>query len=159
MFYRFLFFLLLSSLAILLDQWSKLEILKFFIGKEISEVEITNLFNLVLVHNQGISFGILANHNQPVILIFISVVISLILFIWLFRTKEKIVIFATPLIIGGAIGNVIDRVKYGAVIDFLDFHIGNLHWPAFNFADSFVFIGVCLLLISSFFEGKNCEKI
>ena len=118
-----------------------------------TSIEVLPFFNIVMVWNQGISFG-LFNHDNgvgPFILMGISSVISLIFLIWLFRTTSKLQSFAIVLVIAGALGNVVDRARFGAVIDFLDFHVAGYHWPAFNVADSCICIGVFLLIIQSFF--------
>ena len=77
----------------------------------------------------------------------------------LFRANDKLVSISYSFIIGGAIGNIIDRVNHGAVFDFIDFHIGSYHWPAFNLADSFVCIGAILLVFYSLREKINCKVL
>ncbi len=122
------------------------------------EIKIFSFFNLVMVWNQGISFGLFAQDSAmgPLILSALSGIISLIFLIWLFRTPSKLQALSIALVISGAIGNLIDRLRFGAVIDFLDVHFVGYHWPAFNVADSAVCIGVTLLIISSlFFEKKS----
>ncbi|NBX03117.1 MAG: signal peptidase II [Alphaproteobacteria bacterium] len=139
------------SLAIfVLDQWSKNLVLKQF-SHEGQAVEITSFFNLVLVWNHGISFGMLAGHNQPMMLAGMACLISFGLLVWMWREKSLFVTSGLGLVIGGAIGNSIDRLNYGAVVDFLDFHLMGYHWPAFNIADSAIFIGVVVLCIHSMF--------
>lgn len=140
----------------ILDQWSKFAILQMLELDERDAVEITSFFNLVLVFNRGVSFGMFSEQNQPLLLTVISLVIIAILLRWLWKNSSLMVAVGIGATIGGAIGNIFDRVRYGAVVDFLDFHINNLHWPAFNIADSFVFIGVVVLCIHSmFFESKK----
>ncbi len=139
-----------------LDQISKHLILEYPGLSGLNHVEILPFFNLVLVMNRGVSFGMFAGHNQPVIIIIISLIILSILALWLWRNSSLVVAIGIGTIIGGAAGNICDRIRFGAVVDFLDFHIETLHWPAFNIADSFVFIGVVVLCIySMFFEKKN----
>ncbi len=151
----------LSSFAVALvifvfDQWSKIYILQKPELTNYNSIEITSFFNIVLVFNRGVSFGIFAGHNQPLILVAISILIIMILLVWLWRNSSLMVAIGIGAVIGGAVGNVTDRILYGAVVDFLDFHIAGLHWPAFNIADSFVFIGVVVLSIySMFFENKK----
>ena len=118
-------------------------------------VEVTPFFNLVMVWNYGISFGMFAGSRQPAILIACSAIILGILAVWLYKNSSKLVACALGCVIGGAAGNVIDRLRFGAVADFLDFHIGPYHWPAFNIADSSIFIGVVLLCISSMFTQRH----
>lgn len=149
--------LLLGSAIILgvlvLDQLSKY----FFIGLLGSgpPVEVTAFFNLAMVWNTGISFGMFAQHDQPYILAGLSLVICALLARWLLNASSKLVAGALGSVIGGALGNVIDRLYRGAVADFFDFHIGGLHWPAFNIADAAIFIGVVLLCVHSMFMERN----
>lgn len=149
---------LLSIVAFALDQWSKAVILAEPNLLQNAAIEITSFFNLVLVFNRGVSFGMFAGHNQPLILTAVSLIIIGILLVWLWKNNSNLVAAAIGLIIGGAIGNVFDRVRYGAVVDFLDFHYADLHWPAFNLADSFVFIGVVVLCTHSLFFEKKLPK-
>jgi len=111
-------------------------------------IEVTAFFNLVLVWNRGISFG-LFNSGSPwnaVILTAVAIVIVVALLIWLRRVESALLAAAIGLIVGGAIGNVIDRVRFGAVCDFLDVHAFGYHWPAFNVADSAISVGAVVLL-------------
>jgi signal peptidase II len=125
-----------------------------------ARVEVTSFFNWVMVWNKGISFGIM-NHETdygPLLLTVLAVVITAI-FLWLLLKKPVSVnSWGFALIIGGAIGNVIDRLRFGAVIDFLDFHAKDYHWPAFNIADSCVCIGVFLLIIWGLFFEQPQQK-
>ena len=82
-------------------------------------------------------------------LIVFAILISIALAIWMWRVHETLLAVALALVIGGAVGNVIDRIRFGAVVDFLDFHVGGWHWPAFNIADSAITIGVILLILDS----------
>jgi signal peptidase II len=121
---------------------------------------ITNFFNLTYVTNDGMAFGI----NFPFgIYIFstISLIFTVFLFWYLWTIKEEGIVIRTgvALIIAGAIGNLIDRIFLGSVVDFLDFMIGNYHWYVFNFADSYVTIGMGFILYDSFFlEPKKENK-
>ena len=118
-----------------------------------TSIEILPFFNIVMVWNQGVSFGMLSNNAEygAALLSGLSLLISSVFLIWLFRSRSQLQCLAIAFVIAGAIGNVIDRVRFGAVIDFLDFYVAGLHWPAFNIADSCVFVGVFLLIIQSFF--------
>ena len=115
-------------------------------GLENPVIKICDFFSFVYVWNRGVSFGMF-NHleNSHIIFSVLQGSIALILIFWLYRNQEKHFTYALGLIIGGALGNVVDRIKNGAVADFLDFHIATYHWPAFNLADSCVFIGVMIL--------------
>lgn len=148
-----------------IDQISKNAILQTIPSEEIVH-PITSFFNLVLVYNRGISFGLFNQapvEAQPYIFLGISVIISCALLVWLFRTRSALIVTALAMVIGGAIGNAIDRVLHGAVIDFLDFYvtIGSwvYHWPAFNVADSAIVCGVGLILLDSLaFDKKTLQK-
>ena len=122
-----------------------------------AEWTLTPFFNLVIVWNQGISFGMLnQNFNYgPALLVAVSLAIVLVfLYILLRKPNTKWQSLAIAMIIGGALGNVIDRLRFGAVIDFLDFHIGSHHWPSFNVGDSCICIGVFILIIQGLFFEK-----
>jgi len=106
-------------------------------------------FNLVLVFNRGVSFGILSNLGAwgPVILSILALGIIVVLMVWLWRARNHGELTGLVLIIGGAIGNLIDRLQDGAVTDFLDFYASQNHWPAFNIADIFIVTGLASLLV------------
>ena len=112
-------------------------------------VEIYSFFNLVMVWNEGVSFGLFndGSGDHALWLSALSLILSTVFAVMLVRSHSALERASFILIIGGALGNLIDRVRFGAVIDFLDVHIAGYHWPAFNVADSFICIGVALLLI------------
>lgn len=118
--------------------------------------EITPFYNIVMVWNYGISFGMF-NSQSPenaFILVGIAVVISFGLLLWMLDTKSKYVGLALAMAIGGAFGNIVDRMRFGAVIDFIDIHVAGYHWPAFNVADSCIVVGILFVILHSLF----CEK-
>jgi signal peptidase II len=121
-------------------------------------IEITPFFNLVLVLNRGASFGMLGGGGAwaPWALLALAAAILTGLGIWLARTPSRWVAAGLGLVIGGAVGNVVDRLRYGAVIDFLDFHLAGFHWPAFNLADSAITVGVGILLVDALI-GKRTK--
>ena len=121
--------------------------------------DVLPFFNWVVVWNQGVSFGMLSNDADygPYLLIALSLAISLGFLIWMFRTRNLVHHIGIALVIGGAIGNVIDRFRFGAVFDFLDFHVFGFHWPAFNIADSAIVVGVFILMIYAFLFEKNLQ--
>jgi len=138
------------GLAILaLDQLTKWLLLVQWLSPERPMIEVTSFFDVVLVWNTGISFGLFSAAHEPLLLTAVSGVVVAVLLVWLMRNNSRLVAVALGCVIGGAAGNVIDRLRFGAVTDFLDFHLGHYHWPAFNIADSSIFIGVVLLCISS----------
>ena len=135
------------------DQLSKLIILAIVMQPP-RVIEITEFFNLVLVWNRGVSFGMLQSASiwGPILLGAVTVGIIVLLFFWLREAKTRLSVIALGLVIGGALGNLIDRVLHQAVVDFLDFHISGYHWPAFNVADSAITVGVICIIYESLFE-------
>jgi signal peptidase II len=125
--------------------------------EEFKVISVAPWFNLILVWNQGVSFGLFDNAapHRELIFIALSAIISLQLVIWLALSRNRLTSFALALIIGGAWGNVIDRIRFAAVGDFLDIHVGDLHWPTFNFADSCIVLGAFLLILQSLSDGKK----
>jgi signal peptidase II len=147
--------ILLVFVVVLADQLTKLWIMNSLPlhGKRII---IPGLFNLVYVTNTGAAFGLLAGEHtvwRQVFFIVVAVVaLGAIFFAYRqVKTKGIVFVFAAGLIAGGAIGNLVDRIRFGAVVDFLDFYIKNYHWPAFNVADSAITVGVGLFLAASIF--------
>lgn len=143
--------LLCAAFALACDQLSKWLLLGLLQARDFAELAVTPFFNLVMVWNRGISFGMFAGHNQPLLLCLLSLVIVAILLRWLWQNPPLPVALAIGLVVGGALGNVIDRVRFGAVADFFDVHLMGYHWPAFNIADSAIFIGVVVLCWHSMF--------
>ena len=141
-------FLILSIIA--LDQVTKLAILGRDVVDIYPEMEITSFLNLVLVQNKGISFGLFSRYEVGWLISILTIGIVVVLFIWMRKLERAILALPFSLIIGGAIGNLIDRLNYGFVVDFIDFHFFGWHWPAFNIADSAITVGVIFLLIASF---------
>ena len=164
LFSKSLFFLgiLIASLIIFFDLFTKDQVfylLHDFRGANYAvktQIKITEFFSLVYVNNNGISFGMFSEtENAREVFAFLQGSIATILIIWLWRIKAKHLAIALGLIIGGAFGNVIDRIENGGVTDFLDFHIASYHWPAFNLADSAIFIGVTIVLFDEFILKKK----
>ncbi len=148
----------LTGLVIVLDQASKWFMVSWLSLYE--TVAVIPYFNLTMAHNNGAAFSFLANAGgwQRWFFIILAGAISVGLFIWLAKlAKTKLEALSVSLILGGAIGNVIDRVYYGYVIDFLDVYYGTYHWPAFNIADSAICIGAVLIIIDSF-TAKSDEE-
>ena len=143
----------LAFLSLGLDQASKIAIDKTFQLYE-SIAIIPSFFNLTYVHNTGAAFSFLSEAGgwQRWFFATLAIIMSVIMTIWLTKLKENetLLAVALSLILGGAIGNLIDRLFYGYVIDFLDVYYGTYHWPAFNIADSAITIGVALMLVDSF---------
>lgn len=148
--------LLLAALVVALDQASKGWMLTQFHPGEARPV--TDFFNLVLVFNRGAAFSFLADAGgwQHWFFIGLAVVVALWIVAMLRQhARERLLPAALALILGGALGNVIDRLRLGAVVDFLDLHLAGTHWPAFNLADSAITLGVALMLIQQFRQAKS----
>lgn len=120
-------------------------------------IEIAPFFNLTLGFNPGVSFGMFRELflDRPMVLAGIKLVIVVGLIVWALRTTRSSETISLGLIAGGATGNVLDRMRQGAVTDFLDFHVGGWHWPAFNMADAMIVSGVVLLIASSFWPTES----
>jgi signal peptidase II len=142
--------------TILLDQLSKWWILTIVMNPP-KRIPLIDFFSLVLVYNRGVSFGIFSDAPDWArwALIVFAALIAAALLIWMRYAESRLLALALGFVAGGAIGNVIDRVYYGAVVDFLDFHVGAWHWPAFNVADSAITIGVALLIVDSLKSGSK----
>lgn len=117
-------------------------------------VEVTPFFNLTLLHNTGAAFSFLSDAGgwQQWFFAVIAVAVSLAIVVWLWRLpqQERLQATALALILGGAIGNLWDRVVQGYVVDFLDFYVGGYHWPAFNIADAAIVVGAAIMIWLSF---------
>lgn len=153
---RLVLWLALSALVVFFDQWSKAVITTTLTYGE--GVVVTSFFNIVHVLNHGAAFSFLAGAGgwQRWFFILLAVGISVWLFVMLRQTQhERLQPAAFAFILGGAIGNVIDRATLGAVIDFLDFHGGGYHFPAFNLADSAITLGVILMLGHAWLENRQ----
>lgn len=150
----------LAGLAIVLDQLTKWWILAVVMDPP-RVIPVLSIFNIVLVHNRGASFGLLNRDSAwvPWLLTTVAVAVVVVLLVWLYRAQGQRLAAGIGLIIGGALGNVIDRLRFGAVVDFLDFHLGGYHWPAFNVADSAITIGVAILLIDALIGGPDGRKV
>ena len=147
----------LSLLVVVLDQ----------ISKQLAEAQLVYHkaiavfpgFNFTLMYNEGAAFSFLSDAGgwQRWFFTTLSIAISIVLIIWIKRLDhdKRILAAGLALILGGAIGNVIDRILFGHVIDFIDVYYQTHHWPAFNIADSAIFLGACLLIVDMFREQKS----
>lgn len=151
--------LLIAATVLTLDQahkWYMLEVLDI---ANRAPITVTSFFNLVMVWNPGISFGMFGGLDYShYIFTAVAIIISIFLVFWLRKTTHSLAASAIGAVIGGAIGNAIDRVRFGAVADFLDFHIAGYHWPAFNIADASIFTGALFLCIHSIWFEKDDKK-
>jgi signal peptidase II len=144
----------LAALAFGFDQsikWWLLNIVDMPMQRQIS---VTPFFDLVMAWNHGVSYGLLTTHTQG-LLVLSSLLISAVLWIWLCRTGRPLTASALGLVLGGALGNALDRVVHGAVADFFLLHWGNVNWYVFNPADMAIVAGVGLLLYESLLERKT----
>lgn len=150
--------ILLALVIAALDQASKWWIVET-VMRPPRVIPVTDFFNLVLGLNRGVSFGML-DMQSPMgrwILASLALAITAALLVWMWRSDKRLVTAALGLIVGGAMGNVIDRVLMGAVVDFLDFHWAGFHWPAFNVADIAITCGATVLIWDSFL-GEHEES-
>ncbi|HXQ52038.1 MAG TPA: signal peptidase II [Stellaceae bacterium] len=134
----------------LIDQFAKAWVLGLFAAEAVARpVAVAPFLNLALTMNRGMSFGLFNTDAalNAIIFTIIAAIIVAALLVWLARTHEAMLAIAIGLVIGGAVGNVYDRLLRGAVVDFLDFHIGELHWFVFNLADAAISVGVGLMVI------------
>ena len=155
----FRFGILVAVAVLLLDQLTKWVILEHVMDPP-RVVEVTGFFNLVLVGNRGVSFGMFSSDSawsQPLLAGF-ALCVAVGLAVWLRRERSRFVALALGLVIGGAIGNAIDRFAHGAVVDFLDVHALGWHWPAFNVADSGISVGVVLIVLDGLFAAGSKTK-
>ena len=145
-------------LIFLIDRISKFYIIKLATLEKNFEVYVTSYLNLYLVWNKGIAFGLLS-FDSSFIYNIVSFIILLIIIALILMIVKELYIFKKNcllIILGGAIGNLFDRIYYTAVPDFIDFHIGNIHWFIFNIADIFISVGVvCLIYAEIFFKDKK----
>jgi signal peptidase II len=158
--------LILAFITLVLDQISKWLIIEkvmrpegvsvtpFFSGKVI---EVFPGFNLVMAWNRGVSFGMFNSDSPYNALVFTAIALLIAggMVVWLKKAETLYTRIALGLVIGGAIGNVIDRLRFGAVADFVDLYVGTYHWPAFNVADSGITVGAIILTAEALFGGPE----
>ena len=153
---NFIINLSLVLLIFLFDRLSKLYVIyldkKFFT----SEIFSSKFLNINLIWNEGIAFGLLSLKEDKFYDI-LTLIIALVIFVIFFMLKSSVGFkkYSLLMILGGALGNIYDRIFYKAVPDFIDFHVGNFHWFIFNIADIFITIGVVLIILIELFEDKN----
>lgn len=155
---RLLPWVAVAILVIAVDQLTKIVVQRAFVYGDVKPV--TGFFNLVLTYNKGAAFSFLASASgwQAHFLTIVGVVASLfILYLLARHGNQRLFSLALAMILGGAIGNVIDRIAYGHVIDFLDFHARGWHWPAFNVADSSIVGGAMLLVLDELLRVRRAK--
>ena len=149
--------LLVIIFLVLIDQCMKISISKIMLNNSFEDIQLLPFLNIVFVRNTGVSFGMFSEWGilgRYFFSIFSIMVGSFLILLAIF-SETKVFRISLGLISSGALGNAVDRVYFGGVIDFIDFFIYNFHWPAFNFADIFITIGVILLLFDNIFYKKH----
>lgn len=146
----------MAALVVLADQLTKWMALDL-ISAVHKIVRVTPFFNITLSYNKGVTFGLLRDHGDwmPWILLGVALAVSLVLLRWLSRSTSMKEAMGVGAVLGGAVGNIIDRARYGAVVDFLDFHYNGYHWYTFNIADSAIVCGVGLLLLDQMLLSRG----
>jgi len=148
---RWLFIASVTGMIALLDF-----ITKRLIEAYVQPYEAINIFpflRIVHIKNPGAAFGMLSGLSNY-IFIFISILAIIFISVYLHKTNKKLEVFSLSLILGGAIGNLIDRITIGKVTDFIDFFIDDWHWPAFNVADSALTVGICLFILANIKDSR-----
>ena len=150
------FGLIVAAPVVAVDQASKWVIVDVVMQPP-RVIEVTGFFNVVMVWNRGVSFGLFSGGQEAMrwVLVALALAITVALVHWLRRIDRRFLALSIGLVIGGSIGNVIDRVRFGAVADFLDVHLFGYHWPSFNVADSAIPVGVAILLIDIVFGARG----
>ena len=142
----------LSAVIVVADQIAKWAVLGYFADRAPRQ-EITGFFNLMLVCNKGAAFSMFADApgwQTPLLIVFALVAAGLVSWLIVRNPGKRLLCLGLALILGGALGNLIDRLRFGHVVDFLDFHALGWHWPAFNVADSGITVGAVLLILDGF---------
>ena len=154
-----LFGLLIALAVVAVDQLTKYVVLNYILS-EYAAIVLAPFFAVVRAWNTGVSFSMFNNWgiNGVYILSGVALIIVAVLLVWLKNEHNKVIQLALGFIVGGALGNVIDRIRLGAVFDFLDFYVGEYHWPAFNMADSFICIGAFIIVIHGVISGNSDRK-
>ena len=144
----------IAGFVTLLDQ-----LVKWYVVTQLMQppqvIVLTDWLNLVMTWNHGISFGLFSGQTEPYILAGVALTVIGVLVVWLIRDRRPAAAVWLGLVIGGALGNIADRLRLGAVADFIDVHVGAWHWPAFNVADSAITLGVTLILIDGLFSRSE----
>ncbi|PCS23560.1 signal peptidase II [Candidatus Enterovibrio escicola] len=157
------YWLLLALLVFVLDISSKFWVMNAMAYGEANRIEVLSFFNFLYVHNYGAAFNFLGDADgwQRWFFSTIALSVSVIIVYWMRRTpaSNRVLNVAYAMVIGGALGNMRDRLLYGYVVDFLDFYIGSSHWPTFNLADAYICIGASLIMLDSVLTSKKNRKM
>ncbi|HKK29556.1 MAG TPA: signal peptidase II [Alphaproteobacteria bacterium] len=145
----------LAAFVLVVDQATKLWALDTLQNPR-QRIEVLPFWDMVLVWNRGVSFGLLGGGAvPPLVLVALTGAIAIGVAVWLFRSQSWYTVIAAGFILGGAIGNIIDRLVYGAVVDFIDWHAFGYHWPVFNVADAGITMGVLVLLAEALLVSRT----
>jgi signal peptidase II len=161
--FRKLRYLLVSLAVIVLDQWTKW-LVEVHLPHHTTQPVIPGFFNLTHVRNTGVAFGLFASDGPGggagwlLTGLGLGALVAVGLYFWFTPSRDRILLVALALVVGGAVGNLMDRVTSGAVTDFLDVYVGLHHWPSFNVADSAISIGIVLMAIDSFRPHRHHEE-
>ena len=150
--------LCVAAAVFVIDQFTKYWVLNYVL-ETYTVIKVTSFFNIVNAWNTGVSFSMFSGDGywkMVILCVLASAIVGFLLW-WLRNETHRLSQIALGMIIGGAIGNIVDRIRLGAVFDFLDFHWRTHHWPAFNAADAFISIGAVSLILFSFINKKDGE--
>ena len=154
-------YLLISLGVMVLDQWTKW-LVEVHLPHHASEPVIDGFLNMTHVRNTGVAFGLFASDgngtNWTLTILGLVALTAVGVYFWLAPSKDRWLLVALALVVGGAVGNLIDRIASGAVTDFIDIYVGAHHWPSFNVADSAITIGILLMAIDSFRPHRHAEE-
>lgn len=151
--------ILIAFAVLVCDQLTKYAIANYVLD-ELPIIKMTSFFNLVYAWNTGVSFSMFNNSGAlgTILLCLVASAIVIALLWWMYKEQNLIIRIGLGLIVGGALGNIVDRIRFGAVFDFLDFHLGGHHWPAFNVADSCICVGAAVIIIHSLIYPEKKEN-
>ncbi len=150
--------LMLALVVLIIDQVFKLYMVDYMADHPFG-IEVTSFFRLVMVWNSGVSFGMFSGGDTTRwVLIGVSSAVSVGLLVWLLKASRLFLTTGLGLVLGGAVGNIIDRLHYGRVADFFDFDLIFMRWPAFNIADMAIVGGVIILMVDSLFFDEKSSK-
>ncbi|TNF73464.1 MAG: signal peptidase II [Acidobacteria bacterium] len=152
-------YLLISLVVVVLDQWTKWQV-EAYLPRHLPTEVIPGFLNLTHVRNTGVAFGLFASQGEPwatILLTILGLAALLVVGLYFWRTPDSDVplLVALSLILGGAVGNLVDRIANGAVTDFIDVYFGTYHWHTFNIADSAITVGIVLMAVDIFFSPKH----
>ncbi len=157
--YKFLLNFIFVFILFCIDRFSKIYVIELVEKTEVSEIYLTSLLNIYLVWNTGIAFGLFSFSNEITYHLFTALIILInLIIIYLIIVTKDFRKYFFLLILGGSFGNLFDRLYYGSVPDFVDFHIGNFHWFIFNIADIFITMGVICLILAELLYKKDTNE-